>query len=30
VWKLTFKDAGDDVLVRVALKEGKVGGFFIQ
>jgi len=28
LWKLTFKDGGDDLVIRVALKEGKVGGFF--
>jgi len=29
LWKLTFKE-GDDVLVRMAFKDGKVGGFFLQ
>lgn len=28
LWKLTFKDGGDDLVVRMALKDGKVGGFF--
>ena len=30
LWKLTFKDDGDDVVIRLALKDGKVGGFFLQ
>jgi hypothetical protein len=30
LWKLSFKDGGDDVVVRVAFKDGKVGGFFLQ
>lgn len=30
LWKLTFKDAGDDVVIRMAMKEGKVAGFFLQ
>ncbi len=30
LWKMTFKDGGDDVVVRVALKDGKVDGFFLQ
>ena len=30
MWKLTFKDDGDDIVIRLALKDGKVGGFFIQ
>lgn len=30
LWKLRFKDNGDDVVVRVALKDGKVDGFFLQ
>jgi hypothetical protein len=30
LWKLTFKDGGDDVLIRQAMKEGKVAGFFVQ
>src|SRR5262249_31086368 len=30
LWKLTFKDDGDDILVRLAMKDGKVGGFFLQ
>ncbi len=30
LWKLTFKEKGDDVVIRVALKESKVDGFFLQ
>jgi hypothetical protein len=30
LWKLTFKDGGDDLVVRLALKDGKVGGFFFN
>ena len=30
LWKATFKDAGDDLVIRVALKDGKVAGFFLQ
>jgi hypothetical protein len=30
LWKLTFKDDGDDVVVRLALKDGKLAGFFLQ
>ncbi len=30
LWKATFKDAGDDVIVRLVLKKGKVAGFFLQ
>ena len=30
LWKLTFTDGGDDVVVRVVLKNGKVAGFFLQ
>jgi len=30
LWKLTFTDQGDDVVVRIALKDGKVDGFFLQ
>jgi hypothetical protein len=30
LWKVAFKDDGDDVLIRVAFKDGKVGGFFAQ
>lgn len=29
LWKLSFKQ-GDDVVVRIAIKDGKVGGFFLQ
>ena len=30
LWKVTFKDEGDDLVVRVALKDGKVAGFFLE
>lgn len=30
VWKLVFKDGNDDVLVFMALKDKKVGGFWLR
>jgi hypothetical protein len=30
LWKSTFADAGDDVVFRLAIKDGKVAGFFLQ
>ena len=30
LWKLTFADGGDDMLVRLSIKEGKVSGLFLQ
>jgi len=30
MWKLSLKDGGDDWLIRLTLKEGKVSGFWIQ
>lgn len=30
VWKLEFKDGNDDVLVFMALKDGKVAGFWLR
>jgi hypothetical protein len=30
VWKVTFKDGGDDFLARLSLQDGKVGGFWIN
>ena len=31
LWKVTFKDKGDDVVVRMAInKDGKLAGFFLQ
>ena len=30
LWKLQFKDAGDDRLVTMVVKEGKVSGFFLR
>ncbi|BBD61338.1 hypothetical protein NIES2109_41660 [Nostoc sp. HK-01] len=30
LWKLTFKDGSDDILARLSLKAGKVGGFWLN
>ena len=30
LWKLEFKDAGDDVLVSAAIKDGNVSGFWLR
>lgn len=30
LWKLTFKDGGDDLVIRLALKDGKVGAFYFN
>ena len=30
LWKLEFKDEGDDVLVTMAVKDGKVAGFYLR
>jgi DNA-directed RNA polymerase subunit RPC12/RpoP len=30
LWKLTFKDGGDDTLAKLVLKDGKVAGFWLQ
>ncbi len=30
IWKLEFKDGKDDRLVTMAVKDGKVGGFFLR
>jgi hypothetical protein len=30
LWKLSFKDGQDDALVKLAMKDGVVGGFWIQ
>lgn len=30
LWKLAYKDGGDDTLVRLTLKTGKVAGFLLQ
>jgi len=30
LWKLTYKDGGDDTLAKLALKDGKVAGFLLQ
>jgi hypothetical protein len=30
LWKLAFKDGGDDILAKITLKDGKVDGFGLQ
>jgi hypothetical protein len=30
LWRLTYKDGGDDTLAKVVLKDGKVAGFWLQ
>ena len=30
LWKLSFKQGGDDLLATLSLKDGKVGGFWIR
>jgi|ERR1043165_703229 hypothetical protein len=30
LWKIAFKDGSDDIVIRIALKQGKVDGFFLQ
>jgi hypothetical protein len=30
LWKLAFKDGGDDALATLSFKDGKVGGFWIK
>ncbi len=30
LWKMTFKDGGDDCLLTLSVKDGKVGGFIIR
>jgi hypothetical protein len=30
LWKLKFKDGGDDSLARLSIKDRKVGGFFLN
>lgn len=30
LWKLEFKGGGDDVLVTMSVKDGKVGGFWLR
>ena len=30
LWKLAYKDGGDDTLARLTLKDGKVAGFLLQ
>jgi len=30
LWKISFKDGGDDVLATLSVKDGKVSGFFMR
>ena len=30
LWKLSFKDGGDDALATLSMKDGKVGGFWVK
>jgi hypothetical protein len=30
LWRLRFKDGGDDVLATLSVKDGKAGGFYIR
>jgi hypothetical protein len=30
LWKLAYKDDGDDTLAKLSLKDGKVAGFLLQ
>jgi len=30
LWKVSFRDGGDDVVVRIAMQEDLVAGFFLQ
>lgn len=30
LWRLRFKDGGDDLLATMSLKDGKVGGFYVH
>jgi hypothetical protein len=30
LWKITYKDGGDDLLARLVIQEGKVAGFWFQ
>jgi hypothetical protein len=30
LWRLRFKDGGDDILATLSVKEGKVGGFYLK
>ena len=30
LWRLSFKDAGDDALATLSVKDGKVGGFYLK
>ncbi len=30
LWKISYEDGGDDMLCQMSLKQGKVGGFFLN
>ncbi len=30
LWRLRFKEGGDDILATLSMKDGKVGGFFLH
>lgn len=30
LWRLSFKDSGDDVLATLSVKDGKAGGFYLR
>ena len=30
LWRIRFKDGGDDVLATLSVKDGKVGGFYLK
>jgi hypothetical protein len=30
LWKLIYKDGGDDTLAKLAVQDGKVAGFWLQ
>ena len=30
LWRLSFKDGGDDVLATLSVKDGKAGGFYLH
>jgi hypothetical protein len=30
LWRLSFKDGGDDVLATLSIKDGKAGGFYLH
>jgi len=30
VWKVAYKDGGDDMLVKIVVKDGKIAGFWLE